>query len=113
MTTLKIKKSTTNKIHKIATKWLAAERAYDKKVCDEIGIPYRDSFADTKVAATDRGSVVITYDGAGYDVLACDADGHPADWEIGPRARLRTLLGSEFIIEDANSWSYAIWPDYY
>tara|TARA_R110000824_G_scaffold54123_4_gene149512 strand:+ start:219 stop:581 length:363 start_codon:yes stop_codon:yes gene_type:complete len=60
MTTLKIKKSTTNKIHKIAAKWLAAERAYELAFCKKYGFAGDVELGNVRIEPTadDRGAVV-------------------------------------------------------
>jgi len=67
-----------------------------------------DPYADTRV--TDKGTyLLVTYDGAGYDLLSCEGD-----FGAGQQAQDRinaTLAETDpnLYIENNNSWSFGIW----
>lgn len=116
------------KLKEALERHLADLRAKDKAMCEELDLPYSDSFADTVVRAED-GCIKLVFDGAGYDYFSYNADENydcllaDAAEEFGfdlskakankpdHRGALEELAKEHgFLVEDINSYSLGFYP---
>jgi hypothetical protein len=96
---------------------LAALRAETETLAEEIGISLDDPVADCRVVVDDE-KVMLTFDGAGYDLFSHQA------WMVNPitgkgyspsqtnRDAIEKALKEvdpNLYFEDCNPWSLAVW----